>query len=249
MSPVVTIVICAGAGTGAILPDIQMKKPRCFQIRTFAWMITRFSRVLCTPLISEMFRHLTGQDLNPGDKRLTHSVPGILFLWAVPALLLFVPSSLILDSAELYIPAAFLGGVMLGLILHMVEDLCTRKGITPFFPFSTTKVFGSIRPCDSTDRRIAQFHYYDFSVAGIVLAFQYLGTGPTLPAEYICLFGLGSCLGMMILSSDVEIIPEDPKDGVPVAPPRVMLDPIFFLGKPRYPTTGLMMGVYFFNTT
>ena len=85
-------------------------------------------------------------------------------------------------------------------------------------------------------------------MAAIILAFQYLEAGPVIPAEFICIFGLGSCLGMMVLSSDVELIPEDPKDGVPIAPPQVMLDPIFFPGKPRYPTTGLMMGVYYFNT-
>jgi len=246
-APALILLICTGACTGAILPDIQMKKPHCFQLRTIAWMITRFSRHLCTPLLCRMYRNLTGQDLDPGDKRLTHSIPGIVFLWAVLAVLLLVPASILMDRAALYIPAAFLGGVMLGLILHLVEDLCTRKGVTPVFPFSTTKIFGSIRPCDSTDRRIAQFQYYACSVAAIILAFQYLA-GPAIPAESICLLGLGSCLGMMILSSDVEIIPEDPKDGVPIAPSQVMLDPIFFLGSPRYPTTGLMMGVYYFDT-
>jgi len=245
VSPVLILLICTGAGIGAILPDIQMKKPGCFQVRTFAWMITRFSRHVCMPLLCQMYRNLTGQDLDCGDKRLTHSLPGIVFLWTVPAVLLLVPASILMDSAALYIPAAFLGGLMLGLILHLAEDLCTRKGITPIFPFSTVKIFGSIRPCDSTDRRIAQFHYYDCSVAAIILAFQYLGTGPAIPAESICIFGLGSCLGMMILSSDVQIISEDPKDGVPIPPPQILLDPIFFLGKPRYPTTGLMMGVYY----
>ena len=247
-SPAFFLLICTGACTGAILPDIQMKKPHCFQVRTCAWMITRFSRHICTPLLCQMYRNLTGQDLDSGDKRLTHSIPGIFFLWAVTAVLLLVPAIILTDREFMYIPEAFLGGLMLGLILHLVEDLCTRKGITPVFPFSTTKIFGSIRPCDSTDRRISQFHYYDCSVAVIILAFQYLGTGPVIPAETICLFGLGSCLGMMILSSDVQVIAEDPKDGVPIAPPQVMLDPIFFLGKPRYPTTGLMMGVYYFKS-
>ncbi|MFA4861864.1 metal-dependent hydrolase [Methanoregula sp.] len=248
-SPVVILAICTGAGIGAILPDIQMKKPHRFQVRTLAWAITRFSRILCTPLLCQMYQHLTGQNLDPGDKRLTHSVPGILFIWAVFAVFLLVFASLAQDHAATELSFAFLWGLLFGLILHLIEDLCTRKGITPVFPLSTTKVFGSIRPCDSTDRRIAQFHYYDGSVAAIILAFQYLGTGPAIQAEFICVFGLGSCLGMMILSSDVEIIAEDPKDGVPVAPPQVLLDPIFFLGKPRYPTTGLMMGVYYFNTT
>ncbi|MDD1687884.1 metal-dependent hydrolase [Methanoregula sp.] len=245
-APFVILMICTGAGIGAILPDIQMKKPQHFKIRTFAWMVTLFGSALCTPLLCRLYRCMTGVTFDSTDKRLTHSLFGIVFLWAVLAAILLVPVSLLSDHAALDIVALFLEGVMLGLVLHLIEDLCTRKGITPIFPISTVKIFGSIRPCDTTDRRIAQFHYYDCSVAGIFLAFQFLGTGQAFSAIPVCLLGLFACLGMMILSSDVEIIPEDLKDTLS-APPVVMLDPVSFLGTPRYPTTGLMMGVYYYQ--
>jgi len=246
-TPLFILVICMGAGIGAILPDIQMRKPHTFKIRTLAWMVARFGSLFCTPLICRLYRRMTGLTYDTTDKRLTHSVLGIVLLWAILSAFVLVPASILMHGAALEIPYVFLGGVMLGLVLHLIEDLCTRKGITPLFPFSIAKISGSIRPCDTTDRRIAQFHFYDCSVAGIIIGFQFLGTGQALSAVPVCLFGLGSCLGMMVLSSDVEIMPEDPKDAIPAGQPVVMLDPLSFLGKPKYPDSGLMMGVYYFS--
>ena len=246
-SPIFILVICLGAALGTILPDIQMKRPRRFQIRTFAWGVTRFGSILCTPLICLVYRHLTRLTIDPCDKRVTHSVPGILCLFTILAVLLIIPVSIVSGRTTQDIVAVFLGGVLLGLILHLVEDLCTKKGISPLFPFSTTRISGSIRPCDENDRRIAQFHYFDCSMAGVILCFQCFTTWQGSSVVPICLFGLGSCLGMMVWSSDVEIRPENERDKAPVIVPVVMLDPISFPGKPRYSTQGLMMGVYYFN--
>lgn len=91
--PVLILVICLGACTGAIMPDIQMKKPQGIRIRTAAWMITRFSSILCTPVICWLYHALSGRSFHSWDKRLTHSIPGILFLWLVLAVLLLVPAS------------------------------------------------------------------------------------------------------------------------------------------------------------
>ena len=212
--PVLILVICTGSCIGTMLPDIQMKKPQEFQIRTVAWMVTRFSRFFFTPLICWACHVLTGRTLHPVDKRMTHSVPGIVSLWAVVAVVLFVPAFILLNSASWYLPAAFLCGVMLGMVLHLLEDMCTRKGIAPLFPFSTVRISGSIRPCDTTDRRIAQFHFYDCSIAGIILGFDFLGTWQGVASVPVCMFALGSCLGMMIWSSDVRISEENTGDRV-----------------------------------
>ncbi|MCK9630618.1 MAG: metal-dependent hydrolase [Methanoregula sp.] len=246
-SPAIILVICTGACTGAILPDIQMKKPQHFQARMFAWFISRFGSTVCAPLMCPIYQRMTGLTFDSGDKRLTHSVFGVVFLWATFAVFLLVPVSLLMNRAALEISAAFLVGAMLGLVLHLVEDLCTRKGITPLFPFSTTKISGSIRPCDTNDRRIAQFHYYYGSVAGIILGFHYLWTWQGFSVMPVCLFGLCSCLWMMVWLSDVEIIPEKPGIWASATLPFVPMDPVSFPGNPRYPASGLMMGVYYFN--
>ena len=210
--PVLITVICAGACTGAILPDIQMKRPQGFQIRTLAWMVTRFSRFVFIPLICRAYGAIPGYISQPGDKRLTHSVPGVISLGAVVAGFLFIPAFFLNGSVSWMFPTGFLCGVMLGMVMHLLEDLCTRKGITPFYPFSNARVSGSIRPCDTTDRRIAQFHFYDCSVACIILGFDFLGTWHGVASVPICVFALASCLGMMIWSSDVRISREPDGD-------------------------------------
>jgi len=246
--PVLIAVICLGACIGAILPDIQMKKPQGFQIRTVAWMFTRFSSIVCTPMICWSYHALSGRTFHTGDKRLTHSVPGILSLGAIFAAFLLIPALILMNSAALYLPAALLCGVMLGMVLHLVEDLCTRKGITPLFPFSTIRISGSIRPCDTADRRIAQFHFYHCSVAGIIIGFQFLGNWPGTSSVPVCLFALGSCLGMMIWSSDVSISAEHIiRDWAAEIRTPIQLDPLIVQENPGGSSSRLMMGVYYFN--
>lgn len=246
-NPVLITVICTGACIGAIIPDIQMKKPQGFRIRSIAWVVSRFSSTVFTPLICRLYHALWGCTCDSGDKRLTHSVPGILFLWAVLAGFLFLPAFIIIGSTALHLPAAFLCGTMLGMVLHLVEDMCTRKGITPLFPFSTTRVSGSIRPCDTTNRRIAQFHFYHCSVVGIILCFQYFDNLQGIASVPLCLFGLGSCLGLMIWLSDVKISCEYSGDPTKKIGTSVESDPLIVLWKADHSSPGHMMGVYYFN--
>lgn len=181
------------------------------------------------------------------DKRLTHSVPGIFFLWLILAAVLLIPVMLAMGSTARYLMAAFLGGVMLGLVLHLLQDLCTRKGITPLFPFSTVKVAGSIRPCNTTDRRIAQFHFFHCSVAGILTGLQIIGDWQVTPSLPLCILALGSCLGMMIWSSDVELPHEPDGNGFTPVPLTVLSGSGVILGNPEESSSGLLMGVYYFN--
>lgn len=246
--PVLIMVICLGACIGAILPDIQMKKPQGFQIRTVAWMITRFSSILCTPMICWSYHALSGRTFHTGDKRLTHSVPGILFMGAIFAVFLLIPAFILMSSTTLYLPAALLYGVMLGMVLHLIEDLCTRKGISPLFPFITTRISGSIRPCDTSDRRIAQFHFYHCSVAGIIIGFQLLGNWQGASSVPVCLFALGSCLGMMIWSSEVSISAEHIiRDWAAERHTPIQLDPLIVHENPDRSSSRPMMVVYYFN--
>ncbi|MDO9550260.1 MAG: metal-dependent hydrolase [Methanoregula sp.] len=246
--PFLILVISLGACTGAILPDIQMKKPQgMFQIRMAGWIVTRFSSILCTPIICRLYHALSGRTFHFGDKRLTHSVPGILFLESVLSAFLLVPAFIFLSSASWYLPVAFLCGVIFGLVLHLLEDMCTRKGITPLFPFSTTKVSGSIRPCDTTDRRIVQFHFYHCSVAGIIIGFQFIRDWQDASSVPVCIFALASCLGMMIWLSDVSISCEPAEYGATGIRIPVLSDLFTVPGNSDHSSSRLLMGVYYFT--
>jgi membrane-bound metal-dependent hydrolase YbcI (DUF457 family) len=90
------------------------------------------------------YRQRAGLTIDPNDNRLTHSIFGIISLFLVPSAMILIPVSVLMDRAAIVISAAFLGGLPLGLILHLAEDLCTHKGISPFFPFSTRQFAGCI---------------------------------------------------------------------------------------------------------
>jgi membrane-bound metal-dependent hydrolase YbcI (DUF457 family) len=245
--PLLILIVCAGAATGSILPDIQMKRPGRTRARTIAWAISRFSRIIHTPLICRLYSSVWGRTCDPADKRLTHSIPGILSLWGILAVSLLIPAYVFAGSTGLYLAAILLCGAMLGLVLHLIEDMCTRKGITPLFPFSTTLVSGSIRPCDTTDRRIAQYQFYDCSMACILLGFHLLGNWQGGMSVPLSLFGLGSCLAMMIWSSDVSITREPVERPAGLLHLPVASDPFVRTWREEHPAPGLIMGVYYLN--
>jgi UDP-N-acetylmuramyl pentapeptide phosphotransferase/UDP-N-acetylglucosamine-1-phosphate transferase len=140
----------------------------------------------------------------PADKRLTHSLPGILFMGGSAVLLLFIPVLLVFPA---YTTEAglFMCGLFLGMGLHLAEDLCTRKGISPFFPFSQVMIAGSIRPCDRTDPRIGWYHLQHGAVLLAILACEGYGILSPALALPISFAGIAACLGFMVYSSDITV--------------------------------------------
>jgi membrane-bound metal-dependent hydrolase YbcI (DUF457 family) len=63
--------------------------------------------------------------------------------------------------------AVFLAGTLLGFLLHLLEDACTKKGICPLFPVDARLfLVGTIRPCETADRRISMFILLSALLAG-----------------------------------------------------------------------------------
>jgi len=193
--------VVTGAMAGAILPDIQMKKPSRFRAIMLAYWITRFTDRLCVPVMNAVYGSLLKRSFDPKDKRLTHSLPGIAFIFTSIAVILIIPALVVENPAIDSITGAFLGGLVLGLLLHLLLDLCTRKGISPFFPFSTYHLKGSIRPCDAGDRRIPYFHVTGIVVlAGIIALVLYEPAGSDL-IRSVGLLAFVLCTGTMLLFS------------------------------------------------
>lgn len=194
--------LALGACTGAVLPDIHMTRPKRFGLRSISWAITRFSAGICIPVLCATFYRSCGLNLCPSDKRLTHSVPGFLVVGAVVATVPLL--ALQFFPVPLPLPA-FVAGILCGFALHLIEDVCTKKGITPLYPFSTVRIAGSIRPCDQTDSRIGRYHVHHGCMAIAIFGLQSIlhWQGP-LSLE-VSLLGLLSCLALMVFLSDVHI--------------------------------------------
>jgi hypothetical protein len=98
------------------------------------------------------------------------------------------------------------------MILHLAQDMCTRKGISPLYPFSGAKVAGSIRPCDIFDNRISRFHACHGLVLALYLVLLYT---VHLPFPLLLVGGccaIGGCIAYMVCVSEITIEREDFRD-------------------------------------
>ncbi|ABS55406.1 membrane-bound metal-dependent hydrolase [Methanoregula boonei 6A8] len=202
--PIIAFLVCTGTCIGSLLPDIHMSRPKKTGPRTLAWALVQLPRKACAWILYRIYAALELPVTDPTDKRLTHSLPGILFITLSSGLLLLIPAYII-SPANTIDGIIFLFGLFLGMIFHLIEDLCTRKGIFPFFPLSQTQIAGSIRPCDHEDHRIRWFHVLHGGVLLILLILD--GTGILVPALAFPagLAGLAICLGIMVYLSDVTV--------------------------------------------
>jgi len=206
--PVLVLVILAGTGIGAIVPDIHMKRPKKTRPLTIAWYIVQFGRRVCMPPMCQLYRVIWGIRIQPDDKRLTHSLPGAFLYYTLLAGIAGAECILTGNSIPATILGAFLCGLLMGMIFHLTADLCTRKGIQVFFPFTGTGIHGSIRPCDANDHRIRRFHIQQGSVLVVFLTIQGAEVWPAYCIIPFGLLGAGVCIGSMICQSDIRIEPD-----------------------------------------
>jgi membrane-bound metal-dependent hydrolase YbcI (DUF457 family) len=172
--PFLAILFITGCGIGLVLPDIHMKRPRTSRLRMVAWWIVQTGRWICLPVMCRVYRWRLTTVCEWNDKRLTHSIPGVFFYFSILSGIAYVPLFFFKNNIPAPMIMGFLGGLLTGMLLHLTEDLCTRKGITPVYPFDGTKIVGSIRPCDVLDNRILRYHIHH----GTVLFFSWYSSLP-----------------------------------------------------------------------
>ena len=211
-NPVFTFILMGGTMVGVVLPDIHMKRPAKTRLLTIAWCIVQSGRITGIPVMCRVYRKFSGRNFDHDDKRLTHSVPGIFVYFTIITGIVSVPYVLLKNSMPDLPAILLLGAILFGLILHLVQDLCTRKGIPVFFPLSETIIHGSIRPCNLEDNRIWQFQVQHCFLLGIIVILDLIAK----PADFliVCgIFGIGICSVSMILQSDIQVtLPENQPD-------------------------------------
>lgn len=218
--PGLAIVLTVAVCTGVLLPDIHMTRPRQNSPRTLAWGIVQAGRLICVSPMCTAYRRLPAAPFDPRDKRLTHSLTGIFWYSAVYAGIAGISVALTGNHGML-LPAVIFGlGLIAGMFLHLIQDLCTRKGIVPFFPFSTTKICGSIRPCDIFDRRIFRFHVWHGLVLSLFLIIVY--TTPMPVFDLLACAGIALCACIGYLPAVSEVIMERGSSADGRAPDTVM---------------------------
>lgn len=206
------VIIAAGVCTGAVLPDIQMRKPKSFQALSLAWIIVQVFRKTVFRFFLCLYRRIGCFSAEAEDKRLTHSLPGLCIISGLFAAVIIVLAVLFPHVAGMYYLRVFFAGIILGIMFHMTEDICTKKGLCPLYPFNESyRISGSIRPCNKEDRRIRSFHIQLCIGAAAVILINSEIPGFALLKWVIGAAALGTCMILMIRDSDVVI--EGPVDG------------------------------------
>lgn len=208
--PFLAVLVSVGACIGAILPDIHMKRPKKSPLRTIAWGIVQAGRRTCIPVICIMYQRFFQTPVEPDDKRLTHSIPGVFLYFIILAAIAYVPVLLFQNEIPVLLVIGLLAGLLFGMLLHLAEDLCCRKGIPLFCPFSDIVMYGSIRPCDVLDKRIPGFHIYHGTVLFFFLVIQYAVHVSVYEMIIFSILSVCLCVGSMIWQSEVRIeLPEN----------------------------------------
>jgi len=203
--PALAFLVAISACLGAIIPDIQMKRPTNNPLRTSAWVIAQVGRRICTPVMCMFYLRIFRIECIPGDKWLTHSLPGLILNFGIISAIVSVPVFVFGDEIPVLFVMGFLAGLLFGMILHLAEDCCCRKGIALFYPFNDTRIYGSIRPCDIIDRRITGFYVYHATVLFFFLLIQSAVLVSVYEMIAFGIFSICLCVGSMIWQSDVRV--------------------------------------------
>ncbi|MDD1689949.1 MAG: metal-dependent hydrolase [Methanoregula sp.] len=207
--PFLAVLVSIGMGIGAIIPDIQMKRPKNNPLRMIAWGMVQAGRRTCIPVICFVYQRFFKTPAKPDDKRVTHSIIGILLYFIMLAAIAYILIMLFKNTIPVILVMGLLAGLLSGMLLHLAEDLCCRKGICLFYPFNDTRIYGSIRPCDVLDKRILGFHVYHATVLFFFLVIQSAIHVSLYEMIAISMFSIGLCVVSMIWQSEVRIgLPE-----------------------------------------
>lgn len=204
--PFVLIAMGAGVCAGVVVPDIQMKKPRRVGAIYFAWAIIQVFKRTILSLLVFLYRNVLGIFTGPDDKRLTHSLPGLFFMAGLTGIVILCSAWVFPAGSPIHYLRIFLAGIIIGLILHFLEDICTKKGLCLFYPFSESYwIAGSIRPCNKSDSRIRLFHC---QAAIVIIAIMFADHSGFCPPDLMWPLSISAmvfCTALMLYHAEVKI--------------------------------------------
>jgi membrane-bound metal-dependent hydrolase YbcI (DUF457 family) len=141
----------------------QIKKTFFKLLSWFIFLVGQFTKHVLNPITSRIMKGISKKQINTNHRGITHSLCGITInciLFGI--IILIIDTVLILiykwdQSIILWISLYWLGGILLGYTLHLVEDSCTISGIPPLYPFSNKRLFGKLRTGDISENKIKLF--------------------------------------------------------------------------------------------
>jgi membrane-bound metal-dependent hydrolase YbcI (DUF457 family) len=167
--------ILGGVVIGCFLPDTDLPKSKIDSMKGIAGFFGIISKHILNPLVTLIFEFLLKQPIDQRHRGITHTIYGILTY----CLLIEVISLPILFWSGMWgsfiIYSFFVFGLLFGGILHLMEDSCTKTGITPFYPLNQIKKYsGNISTFDPNERRPKYYFMLLLMITGFLLYIQFI---------------------------------------------------------------------------
>jgi membrane-bound metal-dependent hydrolase YbcI (DUF457 family) len=160
-------VFCAGVAIGSLLPDADAKDAKIHHMNAASRLFGAVMRPVVMPLMRAIYG-ACGFSFNPAHRKSLHTLFGVGVYSVLLSLFIWVGLSL-LDRWD---PAAilFMAGLVVGGILHIIEDCCTASGCSPFAPFRDIRIKGGISTGKRSEHRPG--HFAAVLAAAAVFAFS-----------------------------------------------------------------------------
>lgn len=146
-----------GSGSAIFHSEIPGGKGKKFHLTPIFGYTIYFT---CYKPLQLLFRLIFGKKIyaKQGHRELPHSPIGVilisalltLYIWLICFALSMIPAlSFLYNNTLIFI---FGAGFLLGCFLHLIEDTCDNSGIHYFYPFSFSRLRGTIKG-DGTDKK------------------------------------------------------------------------------------------------
>jgi hypothetical protein len=198
--------VIGGVCIGVVLPDIQMKRPGQFTALSLVWLLVRLFKSTVLRVYILLCKCIFIKQPLPEDKRLTHSLPGLFFLTGLIVSIIFLITAVFPPYPGLHYIRVLFASIIIGLLFHFLEDICTKKGLCLMYPFNETYLIsGSIRPCNTDDFRIRYFHILTSLVIIGIILFYWTINSPEYLKWVVSIGAITACTVMMLHYADVRI--------------------------------------------
>ena len=153
-NPFFFFAITFGVFIGCLLPDTDLPKSRIDYLKGITGFFVFITKNFINPLVAIIFEFVLKKPIDRGHRGITHTIYGILtyclIIEGIGLLLFFVlRTGGFITGYSLFVFGLFFGGM-----LHLMEDSCTKSGITPFYPLNGDKKYsGNVSTFNLKEKR------------------------------------------------------------------------------------------------
>lgn len=164
------LAISLGVFVGCFLPDTDLPRSKIDHMKGVPGFFGVITKHILNPLVALFFEWVLKKPIDRGHRGITHTVYGIstycLLIEGAGLLgILVLGWWQFIAGFSLFVFGLFFGG-----ILHLMEDACTKTGVSPFYPINEGRKYsGTISTYDVNEMRPKLFTF--ILLAGAVILF------------------------------------------------------------------------------